>query len=82
MNSAFCPHIFPVPNLVKSPAAYLSGKNQKIVGKSRTKKDVRWSSSPPSCPRVGLTQPRPNTYLSNPTKQIARGGRAISASQS
>lgn len=82
MDSAFHPHIFPVPNLVKSPAAYLSGKNQKIVGKNKTENDVRWSSSPPSCLRVGLTQPRPNTYLSNPTKQIAWGGHGISASQS
>lgn len=83
MGSAFHPHIFPVPNLVKSPAAYLSGKkNQKMLGKNRTKKDIRWSSSPPSCLRVGLTQPRPHTYLSNPTKQIAWGGHAISVSQS
>lgn len=47
-GSVFGPHLFPVPNLVKHPAAYLSGKNQKIVGKNRTKKDVRWSSSPPA----------------------------------
>lgn len=82
MGSVSGPHFFPVLTLVKSPAAYLSGKNQNIVGKNRTEKDVRWSSSPPSCPRVGLTQPRPNTYLSNPTKEIAWGGHAISASQS
>lgn len=80
--SVFRPHLFPGPNPLKSPPAFLSRKNHKIVGKNKTKKDVRWSSSPPPCPRVGLTQPRPNTYLSNATKGIAWGGRAISASQS